>query len=483
MKKSTGVAGIVIVLGIAYVGASWYIGKQAQTAIGQAVAQTNQRLVGMLGPDLGGNGPKVVITDYQRHIFSSDVVYSLELKDSNGKLLVFKLKDHLQHGPLPFDAVRSGDLTPMMAQGSAVMVPTTATQKWFDSLKGESPVTATTRVGFAGTAQSTWKFKPLSLSEGKDTLEFGGGAVEVKFSNSFKDSTASGLFASFHVIAAANSEDLLAKGIKFNSATTTLRANDVQLKSDAAIDDLVMASGLDPTIHIKTMKVGLSSVRANNLLDGALHYDFGQVAIGQADLGHIAVAVKGQRLDTEALAALRAEYEGIKAKHHVKDDEDFLLTDAESVTMHARLAALLASDPSVSIDSLVWENDKGRSAIALNVDLMRPADKTTVDTGLDALLAQIVKRVNLNLSISRPMFIQAVAQSQSQPGSADNEQADQLGGLLFDQYAGRLRQLGLIKMDKDNAVSAIQYENAMVVANGQKMTVPQFIQRVLGLLM
>jgi uncharacterized protein YdgA (DUF945 family) len=481
MKKSTGVLGIVVVLGVAYVGASWYIGKQAQSTIEQAVAQTNQRLIGVLGPDLGGDGPKIVITDYQRHIFSSDVVYSLELKDSDGKLLAFKLKDHLQHGPLPLDAVREGDLAPMLALGNAAMVPTAATQKWFDSLKGESPVTMTTKVGFAGTAQSTWKFKPLSLFEGKNALEFSGGAVDVDFSNGFKDSAASGLFASLRVLAAANGEDLLAKGIKFNSVTTTSDANDVRLKSDAAIDDLVMASSLDPTIHIKTMKIDLSSVRTNNLLDGALHYDFGQVGVGQADLGHIAVAVKGQRLDTTALAALRAEYEGIKAKHHIADDEDFLLTDAESVTMHNRLMALLASDPSVSIDSLVWENNKGRSAITLDVDLAHPADKTSADTGLDALLAQIVKRVNLNLSISRPMFIQAIAQSQQ--SSVDSQQADQLGGLLFDQYAGQLRQLGLIKMDNGNAVSAIQYENAMIVANGQKMTVPQFIQRVLGLLM
>ena len=481
MKKSIGVLGIVIVLGIAYVGASWYIGKRAQSTIEQAVAQTNQRLIGVLGPDLGGDGPKIVIADYQRHVFSSDVVYSLELKDSDGKLLAFKLKDHLQHGPLPLGALRGGDLTPMLALGNAAMVPTAATQKWFDSIKGESPVTMVTKVGFAGTAQSTWKFKPLSLSEGKNALEFSGGAVDINFSNGFKDSVASGLFTSLRILAAANSEDLLVKGIKFNSATTTSGANDVRLKSDAAIDDLVMASSLDPTIRIKTMKIDLSSVRTYNLLDGALHYDFGQVAVGQADLGHIAVAVKGQRLDTAALAALRAEYERIKAKHHIADDEDFLLTDAESVTMHNRLIALLASDPSVSIDSLVWENNKGRSAITLNVDLAHPADKTSADTGLDALLAQIVKRVNLNLSISRPMFIQAVVQSRQ--GSADSQQADQLGGLLFDQYAGQLRQLGLIKMDNDNAVSAIQYENAMIVVNGEKMTIPQFIQRVLGLLM
>ena len=48
----------------------------------------------------------------------------------------FKLKDHLQHGPLPVSAVRSGDLTPMLALGNATMVPSAATQKWFDSLKG-----------------------------------------------------------------------------------------------------------------------------------------------------------------------------------------------------------------------------------------------------------------------------------------------------------------------------------------------------------
>ena len=177
------------------------------------------------------------------------------------------------------------------------------------------------------------------------------------------------------------------------------------------------------------MKIDLTSVRANNLLDGVLRYDFGQIAVGKADLGSISLAIKGQRLDTTARRRCCAEYEGIKAKHGVADDDDFLMTDAESVTMHNRSIALLASDPSVSIDPLVWENNKGRSAITLNVDLTHPADETSAVAGLDALLAQIVKRVDLNFSISRPMFIQAVAQSQQ--GSADSQQADELGGLAF----------------------------------------------------
>ena len=82
-------------------------------------------------------------------------------------------------------------------------------------------MTVVTKVGFAGTAQSTWQFKPLSLSEAKNSLEFSGGTVDIDFSNHFKDSLASGPFASLHVSAAATGEDLLAEGIAFNSETTT----------------------------------------------------------------------------------------------------------------------------------------------------------------------------------------------------------------------------------------------------------------------
>ena len=52
MRKSTLALGVVVLAGAAYVGSAWYVGKEAQTTISEAVAQTNEHVLKMIGPDL-----------------------------------------------------------------------------------------------------------------------------------------------------------------------------------------------------------------------------------------------------------------------------------------------------------------------------------------------------------------------------------------------------------------------------------------------
>src|SRR3546814_16395932 len=100
MKKSTGAIGVVVVLGAAYLGATWYVGKEAQKTIEEAVAQANTRIAKYLGPEAAGS-VKIDIADYQRRFFSSDIVYTAPLQDAEGKPMELALHDHWQHGPFP----------------------------------------------------------------------------------------------------------------------------------------------------------------------------------------------------------------------------------------------------------------------------------------------------------------------------------------------------------------------------------------------
>ncbi len=479
MKKSAGVIGAVVILGGAYLGATWYVGKQAQTELERVVAQANDRLLKVLGPDLGGSGIKLEITDYQRRFFSSDVAYSLHLKDEDGKPVDIKLRDHLQHGPFPLDALRSGDFTPMLAYSQAQLVATPATQKWFDSQQGASPLRAETRVGFGGTGKSVWTFAPAELIEGGDKLGFSGGSIEMSFSNDFNDNTATGKFASFTLANAQTGENLDIRNIQATSQTTMAAENDVKTQSSATIDTLVMGRAAEGAVTIEKLSVNLDSQQKDKLLDGALRYDFGRVAVGDIDLGSISVGGKARQLDVAALTALAGEYDAIQARHGAAGDQDLVLTDAEEAALRARLMAVLASNPSLAIDPLVWKNAKGESQASLQVDLASPAGAP--EQRVDVLLAETLKRVKLDLALSKPMFIQAFGQAQ---GDAQQKlQMEMLGAMIYDQYTGRLRDAGLIKVDGDNAAAAILYENDSVDVNGQAMPVAEFMQRAMSVLM
>lgn len=479
MKKSTGVIGVVVIAGVAYLGATWYVGKQAQATVERVVAQANDRLVKMLGSDLGGSGLKMEINDYQRHFFSSDVTYALHLKDEDGKLVDLMLHDKLQHGPFPLSALRAGDFTPMLAYSQSRLVATPATQKWFDSQKGESPMHVETRVGFGGTGKSVWTFLPTELVEGGEKLNFSGGVVEVNFSNDFNDNSATGHVDSFSLTNAQTGENLNIKNIQADSKTTMSGENDVKMQSSATVDSLVMGNKAEGAVTVEKLSVNLDSQQTGKLVDGALRYDFGRLAVGDIDLGSISVGGKARQLDVEALAALAAAYDAIQTKHDVADDQELVLTDAEEAVLREKLIAVLASNPSLAIEPLVWKNAKGESKAALQVDLASPANAQ--EQRADVLLAEVLKRVKLDLTVSKPMFIQAFGQAQGD--AQQKQQMEMFGAMIYDQYAMRLRDAGLIKLDGDAAAAAILYENDSVNVNGQAMPVSEFLQRVMSVLM
>src|SRR5690606_5689397 len=207
--------------------------------------------------------------------------------------------------------------------------------------------------------------------------------------------------------------------------------------------------------------------------------DFGRVVLNAVDMGSVSLGGKVNQLDTEALSALIADYDAIKAKHGVKNDEDLEMTEEEEAAMRKRLNALLASAPSVAVEPLVWKNSSGESKASLHVSLRSPAEPET--QSLDTLLSQVLKQVKLDFSLARPMFIQAFSQAQGDP--EQKQQMEMMGAMIFDQYMARLQQAGLVKLEGEAAGTAILYEKNSVNVNGKDMPVAEFMQRVVSVLM
>lgn len=478
MKKSTGVIGVIVVLGAAWLGTTWYVGKEAQKTIEEVVAQANQRIVTLLGPDLARSDLKIEINDYQRRFFSSEVVYTIHMKDGDDQPLDLTLRDHLQHGPFPLGALQSGEFAPMLAHSKATLVPTPATQAWVDSQKGASPLLVETRVGFGGSGRSVWTFAPTELIEDGEKLTFSGGAITIDFSNDFNDSSTVGQFESFALADEQTSEKTLIKGIKLKSNSSSENGKNTRVRSSATVDALNMEGEGGP-VAVENIAATLDSLHTGNILDASLRYDFGRIVLGATDMGSVSLGGKVNQLDTEALTALVADYDAIKAKHGVKNDEDLVMTEEEEAAMRKRLDTLLASAPSVAIEPLVWKNSNGESKASLHVSLSSPAEPGP--QSLDTLISQVLKQVKLDFTLARPMFIQAFSQAQSDP--EQKEQMEMMGAMIFDQYMARLQQAGLVKLDGEAAGTAILYEKSRVTVNGKEMPVSEFMQRVVSVLM
>ncbi len=476
MKKSTGVVGVVVLAGLAYLGTSWYVGKEAQATVEQIVVQANERLVKVLGADLGGSGLNIEIKDYKRQLFSSDISYSIHMQGDDGEPVELKMHDHLQHGPFPLSALRLGDFSPMLAHSQARLIATPATQAWFDSQEGKPPVHGETRVGFFGEGKSVWTFEPTNLVEEGETLAFSGGVIEMVFSNDFNDNTAVGEFAELSLTDDAAGDDLKVRNVRINSKTATGQQDDITVTTTATVGALVIDGESDDALVIENMTVNLDSLQKASLLDGSLRYDFGRIAVGNADLGSVSVGVKAERLDVAAITAMAVEYDAIQASHGADEDQEFELTDAEEAVMRDRVMTILASNPVLSIEPFIWKNGKGQSQAGLKVNLAKPTSPDDADNQI--LVAEIFKRIKLDVTLSKSMFVQVFGQAEKNP--EERLQMELLGALLYDQYIARFKQAGLVKVDGDIASLDMLYENDSVNVNGQAMPVDEFMQRAMS---
>lgn len=463
MKKSTAVVAVVAALVLAYGGASWYIGKQAQTKVTQAVEEANQKLITVLGPDFSGEDLKISILEYQRGIFSSDVKYSLQLRDADGEAIELLLQDDLQHGPFPWGALASGTLKPLLAYSQSKLIPTETLKPWFDSAKGE-PMQVRTSIGLGGEGVSDWRFAPVDLAKDDVRISFSGADLNMNFAGNWEEGTADGGFALLDI--KDDTGQLLIRDVVLESNAKRNDENVLQSESKASVG-LVQVSGSElADVELGKLEVALSSEQQGDIIDGDLRYTFGSVKASGMDLGTIGLRVSATGLDAKVLGELAALLEQ-------SDPEEVGMGTEASGALAAKFVELFKTAPSISIDPLSWRNDKGESRLILNVDLKDGSAQ-------EAEIAELayLDKANLDVTISRDMFLRLFSQAQGGEGG-DAEAMESFGGMLFDQYTARLHGAGLVAQESGDIAIKISYTDGNIDLNGQTMPVEEFIQRAM----
>lgn len=483
MRKITLSLGIVAVLAAAYVGSSWYVGKEAQTAIVRTVDQANERFVKMLGPDLSSAHLNVTIRDYQRGVFSSTANYVIHTVDSEGEPLEYVMQDHLQHGPFPLAALRDGKFKPMLAYSQAAMVVSPSVQKWFDLKQGRTPLRIDSQVGFGGQGVSQWTFAPFEAIHDEDHVSFSGGHIRVVFSDGFNNNVATGHFDHYVMTDSVSGEKVEVRDIGLNSTTKTGTGSEINHHSKAHVKSLAVTgdSESSPAV-IEDLSIDLSSTQKSSLLDARLQYDFARILIDGNDLGQMKLGVSLDHLNVDALSELQSTYALMMQKRGPDTEPGFDLTDEEQAILQDKLRPILAAEPSLSIEPVTWKNSGGQGSASALVQLRDPGE--IEDMNADELIRKLITRVKLDLAVSRPMVVQLFQQIRADD-DADPAQADDLGGQLFDEYAELLTKAGLMVRQDDVLTLSLEAVPAddRVALNGETMTTEQLTMLGLGLLL
>ncbi|WP_410171345.1 DUF945 family protein [Castellaniella defragrans] len=90
---------------------------------------------------------------------------------------------------------------------------------------------------------------------------------------------------------------------------------------------------------------------------------------------------------------------------------------------------------------------------------------------MGGLIESAIRQLSAHLSLSKPMLLQVVRQTQHGEGA---DMAVALTSMLFDQYVGRLERQGLVQRQGDAIEADYRYADGQVTANGRAMSPAEF---------
>ncbi|MGP2543025.1 YdgA family protein [Yersinia sp. 2541 StPb PI] len=478
MKKSLVAVSVIVVLGAAWTGASWYTGKLIEQRMGELVNTAN----GQIRTLLPKAGVKLAYTDYQRGLFRSQVRYVLQADSSvvgekalkDGDEIAFI--ETIDHGPFPFAQLKKFNLIPSMASVHTELANTPALKKLFDVTKGQSPFTADSRISYSGDTSSAITFIPIDYQQNTTSMKFSGATIDADVSRDMRNVKMSGSSENI-IFTSKNQWDQLEQ---FSVQGLTLKSDSKMGKFDLSIGDQQVAIkqigfSLDGKEMATLVGFNLNTQlgETDKDLNGKLSYTLDALKIQGNDFGSGKLAFAFDKLDGQNLKQFTSAYnqQVLKAVQAGENLDPVAYQEQMTEMLIANLPGLLKGNPTVSIAPLSWKNAKGESTFTLNIDLVDPAQ---TKASAEPLLAQSVKKVDATLTIPMPMATELTTQAARLQGYSP-EEAQKLAQQQVQGIAAMGQMFKLTTTKDDVISSSFHFADNQVNLNGQKMSLQEFV--------
>ncbi|SUB82551.1 Bacterial protein of uncharacterised function (DUF945) [Pragia fontium] len=499
MKKSIVAVGVLVVLGGAWVGGSWYTGKVIQSEIEKSLVNA-QKYIEQYAPEYK---IKMNITDYQRGVFSSQVSYAFDVANGNGSDSV-SIAQKISHGPFPLDHF---SLSPKLAFSKTELIKQPSLDSFFDMAGGKSPLNVEVLASYDGSSEGKVVIEPLT-DKSDGTFKFSGltlnvagqvkdGETNFTMTSSPFDMTEHGSQVSYDMAKVAGTQNkskeytvdgslgkLTIAKLGDEGEKEQIILNNLTVKSQGKAGKFDMNLGLinialqnvTYTINDKPKMVmdGLTAVsnvqEDEKFINQVIDTTIGQLNLEGKNLGSGSMKVKLDRFDGGALQYLNKNSDQLAYLYMAGATSP----QGESNLMMNNLMTFLDANPTISITPLTWKNDKGESQIDMALTLMRPASLEFSD--MTQLLLNSVKQFNSSTKLSVPMLTEMTKLQYELSGglSAEDSQTQATASVQQTIDMG-IAQKMLSKKDDNTVTSYFNYADGMLDLNGQKMPAEQFI--------
>ncbi|WP_339057006.1 YdgA family protein [Candidatus Regiella endosymbiont of Tuberolachnus salignus] len=479
MKKSLVAISIMAIVGSAWIGSTWYMGKLIEQRMDKMVDQSNA----ILKEYLPEAGLQLSYQDYQRGLFSSHFRYVLQSDVSSpgekwlkeGDKITFI--EQINHGPFPLSQLKKFNFIPSMAVVHSELENTPVMASLFEITKGQAPLTAISNISYQGNIASVINISPMESQQKAASLQFSGATINADVSKDLRNVTLD-----------ANSDSIFFTNKSHNNQLEKYSLQGLELKSTTSKGKFDLALG-NKQLTIKQMALdtdGKSIVLLEGLilntylgesdehLNTKLNYSLAGLKIKENDFGSGKLILSLNRLDGKAMKEFITAYNQ-EALQTIQQGEDFEAQELSDI-LWSQLPILLKGNPTLNIEPLSWKNSKGESMLNLNVELLDPTTNTTTtnNTLQRSFLAQNVKKIDATLTIPQAMATHLTMQIALLAGYSPEESQT-----LAEQQIKGLAAMGkifkLTTNTDDTISSSFHYADNQIDLNNKKLSLQEFM--------
>ncbi|HHW7506416.1 TPA: YdgA family protein [Mannheimia haemolytica] len=447
MKLTKIALSVIAVIGAVAVGGSWYTGKQVEEKYQQLVIQTNNQLKHINSQ----YGSKVEIKDVQieRHFFSSDAKYRIEIDMIDGEKFDVIGNDTIYHGPLPLNRLAKFNFAPvMMSLENRIQAP-----EQFKAIFGEQFGSGTANINYSGASEGEFALSPVKFSKDKTSVESTPVKIEYSYDQNGENTVANVLLDSLDV--KAEDGNFQIQGLSY----------DIQTGDNQGYANLGLGKGSG---KIKTIALQLQNGDGNSLITDI-------VFKGENTL-------KGDRVvSTGTLDAASVNIGGIEFGKFNLDmalDFDAQLSDQVSVALSDPKAfeneqtgelalALLAKSLKFHINNVSLENSKGKFDLALLLNVAQFDAKAVSD--LNSVL-KAVATSKFTSSVNRDYAEDIVRQISMVREKLSEEEAKTIAKQQVDAVFANAQENSLRVVDNNKVMVELTVDNGKVHLNGLELT-------------
>lgn len=462
MKKSSITLSIIGLLGVVTIGGSYFTGKIAEEKFNDYITQTNQYFQKHSSDAFGAEIKEV---KFERHWFSSDVSYTLDLKIGESKIPL-KSNDKLYHGPFPMNRVMQGKFSPLAASLESNINTPAELKEWVATpLLG----TARTDIGYDESYSGVATLNPIKGQYQDVVFEFDKTTATFDSDNNF-NGTMTYQMPSLKYSISSNPLSILFED--FELQTELKNVDGYRFIGNNTFDTQVKSIKVVTPENNDIILENVQSKGSNKIENG--RFITQNMLNANVKLAHLEKTASIGKINFDLNTDLDA-----KTYDDLNEALISFNTTRDLASVNKNVEQLLTKQPTFNLKTLSLENEKGKNNLSLMLNLDKlPSEQ--IKSLKEAL--SIFKQSTLDVVLNLPASEEMMKQLYLLEPAANEQVAQNVVAATLNGVKEQVQQSGLFIISESDIKAKLEINNGEVKLN-DKVVPEKDLEMIMFMLM